>query len=100
MLDANGRILPCCGAPKPAVDAVFGNLGDAPYALDSAYYLPARRSLRDRAAYGVADPKVYCANCGWDQDHTEFSQGEVVHYLRAAGRGALDAQTIEICSNW
>lgn len=104
-LDANLRILPCCGAPKPGVDVVFGTLGDAPAdEFNSQRYVQARRFFRDPAAYEAARasgaPGVYCANCEWDQDHTEFGAGEVAQYLRTAGRGAIDAATIETCSNW
>jgi len=102
-LDANGRILPCCGAPKPGVDVVFGDLGDSDE-FNSPRYLQARRFFRDPAAYGAeresGGPSVYCANCEWNQDHTEFGPAEVAQYLRTAGRGAVDAATIETCSSW
>jgi MoaA/NifB/PqqE/SkfB family radical SAM enzyme len=104
-LDANGRILPCCGAPKPGVDVVFGVLGGRPAdEFNSDRYLQARRWFRDPAEYEAerasGGPAVYCAGCEWDQDHTEFGAGEVAQYLRTAGRGAIDTTTIEKCSNW
>jgi len=102
-LDANGRILPCCGAPKPGVDVVFGALGDADE-FNSPRYLQARRFFRDPAAYEGAlqsgAESVYCARCEWNQDHTEFGPDEVAQYLRTAGRGAIDRATIETCSAW
>jgi MoaA/NifB/PqqE/SkfB family radical SAM enzyme len=104
-MDANGRILPCCGAPKPGVDVVFGALGDGSSdTFNSEHYLQARRSFGDRAAYEAVrasgGPAVYCAHCEWDQDRTEFGSGETAQYLRTAGHGAIDAQTIDMCSNW
>ena len=102
-LDANGRILPCCGAPKPGVDVVFGELGDSDE-FNSPRYLQARRFFRDPAAYAAqlksGSPAVYCATCEWNQDHTEFGPDEVAQYLRTAGRGAIDAAVIEACSSW
>jgi hypothetical protein len=104
-LDANGRILPCCGAPKPGVDVVFGALGDrSADEFNSERYLQARRFFHNPADYEAVrasgGPSVYCAGCEWDQDHTEFGAGEVAQYLRTAGRGAIDTATIEKCSNW
>ncbi|HUB81702.1 MAG TPA: radical SAM protein [Bryobacteraceae bacterium] len=102
-LDANGRILPCCGAPKPGVDVVFGELGEGDE-FNSPRYLQARRFFGDPAAYQAqresSGPSVYCANCEWNQDHTEFGPAEVAQYLRTAGRGAIDAATIEACASW
>ena len=104
-LDANGRILPCCGAPKPGVDIVFGEVGDGSRdTFNSTQYLQARRFFVDPETYErvhtAGGPSVYCANCEWDQDQTEFGSAEAAQYLRTAGRGAIDAETIEMCANW
>jgi MoaA/NifB/PqqE/SkfB family radical SAM enzyme len=104
-LDANGRILPCCGAPKPGFDVVFGELGDGSGdAFNSPHYLQARRFFSDPAAYervrASGGPSVYCEKCEWDQDQTEFGSAEAAQYLRTAGRGAIDAETIEMCTGW
>jgi MoaA/NifB/PqqE/SkfB family radical SAM enzyme len=104
-LDANGRILPCCGAPKPGVDVVFGELGGRSVdVFNSEHYLQARRFFANREAYEAVrasgGPSVYCANCEWDQDQTEFGSEQVAQYLRTAGRGAIDAATIAMCTDW
>jgi hypothetical protein len=104
-LDANGRILPCAGAPKAGVDVVFGSPADG-YAdsFNSEHYLQARRLFGDRLAYEAVrasgGPSPHCANCEWDQDLTEFGALQVAQYLRTAGRGTVEPQTIEVCSNW
>ncbi|HEX3745886.1 MAG TPA: radical SAM/SPASM domain-containing protein [Bryobacteraceae bacterium] len=104
-LDANGRILPCCGAPKPGVDVVFGGFGSGQVdEFNSEPYRQARRFFLDPAGYEAVrasgGPAVYCANCEWDQERTEFGAREVAQYLRTAGRGAIDAATIQMCSDW
>jgi MoaA/NifB/PqqE/SkfB family radical SAM enzyme len=104
-MDANGRVLPCCGAPKPGVDIVFGELGGTETdCFNSDKYLQARRSFADRPAYESArvsgGPAPYCANCEWDQNHTEVGAEQVGLYLRTVGRGALDTATIKLCSDW
>ena len=102
-LDANGRILPCCGAPKPGADVVFGSLGPTDL-FNSAHYQQARRSFANPPVYESAKasgaPAPYCANCEWDQDRTEFGPGETAQYLRTASRGALDSAAVAICSDW
>ena len=104
-LDANGRILPCAGAPKAGVDVVFGSpTSDYSESFNSEHYLQARRHFGDRPAYEAVrasgGPSPHCENCEWDQDQTEFGALQVAQYLRTAGRGAVEAQTIEVCSNW
>jgi MoaA/NifB/PqqE/SkfB family radical SAM enzyme len=104
-LDANGRILPCCGAPKAGSELVFGKLGDGRAdEFNSERYMQARRLFADRPAYDAirvsGGPAAYCAECQWNQDHTEFGASEVAQYLRTVGQGAIDAETIAVCGNW
>lgn len=104
-MDANGGILPCCAAPKPGMDLVFGALADdRADCFNSERYQQARRSFGDRRAYEAAQsaggPAPYCANCEWNQERTEFSPAAVAQYLRTVCHGVLDTSTIEICSNW
>jgi MoaA/NifB/PqqE/SkfB family radical SAM enzyme len=104
-MDANGRILPCCGAPKPGANLVFATLGDDPSDhFNSEHYLQARRYFGNRPAYEAerasGGPAPYCATCEWDQDHTEFGAEQVAQYLRTVGRGAVEPASIEMCCNW
>jgi MoaA/NifB/PqqE/SkfB family radical SAM enzyme len=104
-IDANGRILPCCGAPKPGANLVFGNLNEPTSdPFNSDHYAQARRFFADRPSYeatvaaGGATP--YCAVCEWDQTHIEFGPEQAAQYLRTAAKGTIDPATIERCSNW
>jgi MoaA/NifB/PqqE/SkfB family radical SAM enzyme len=104
-MDANGRILPCCGAPTPANELVFGTFGNGlTDDFNSPHYLQARRYFADQLAYEAAResgaPAPHCANCKWDQEHTEFGPGEAAQYLRTVSRGTMGGSAIEICTNW
>ena len=104
-LDANGRILPCAGAPKTGTSLVFANLGDGdPDGFNSPHYRQARLSFANPPAFQKAcasgGPTPHCLNCEWDQDHTEFGAAQVAQYLRTAGRDAVDPASIDMCSNW
>ena len=104
-LDAGGRVLPCCGAPRLGGDLVFAKLGDGQEdEFNSERYLQARRVFAARPAYDMirasGGPSAYCADCQWNQDHTEFGAGEVAQYLRTVSFGAMDVETIKTCGNW
>jgi len=45
-------------------------------------------------------PAPFCAGCRWDQERTEIEAVQVAMFLRTAGRGAIDTETIARCSNW
>lgn len=101
-MDAKGRVLPCCGAPRPDNNLVFGTIGDDEF--NSGMYVQARRFFADRARFDAARAAgggtPHCVDCEWNQEHTEFGQDSVAQYLRTFGRGSLDAQSIELCSKW
>jgi len=108
VMDANGRILPCCAAPGPGLDLVFSTLvpdqvGDC---FNSERYQTARLLFADRAAYesdrasGPASPNLYCENCKWDQVATNIGPDQVAQALKTFGKGVIDSRSIEILSAW
>ena len=105
VMDANGRILPCCAAPQPGMDLVFDTLVDGRAdSFNTPHYQQAREHFASRGIREAAPPAnvpmPYCAHCDWNQDETEVGPEEVAQYLRTAGKGAIDAASIEGCANW
>jgi len=110
VMDATGRIIPCCAAPQPKADLVFANFngGDARESFNSEKYRLARLSFADKPAYAVEraanglerDP--HCYSCDWysDQEAAQIDAGQVQSYLRAAGRGMFDGASIDFLSKW
>jgi len=110
VMDATGRIIPCCAAPQPKADLVFANFngGDAQESFNSEKYRLARLSFADKPAYAVEraasglerDP--HCHSCDWysDQEAAQIDAGQVQSYLRAAGRGMFDGGSIDFLSKW
>ena len=55
VMDATGRIIPCCAAPQPGKDLVFGSFeGVNTDLFNSEKYRLARLSLADKPAYAAA----------------------------------------------
>ena len=108
VMDANGRILPCCAAPMPNTELVFStfNHSHPEDCFNSELYQEARLFFADKAEYqtvraagdGTAGP--YCADCKWDQLKADIDRAEVAQALRTFGKGLIDAQTILILSDW
>lgn len=107
VMDANGRILPCCAAPKPDVHLVFANFPDAEdNCFNSGDYRRARRHFVNGAAPksegspADAAPVPHCEKCTWNQSHTEVGHDQVALYLRTSGQGLFDDATIQTLADW
>jgi MoaA/NifB/PqqE/SkfB family radical SAM enzyme len=108
VMDANGRVLPCCAAPHSAGELVFSTLthtrpGDC---FNSELYQEARLFFADNAAYqqeraqSGGTPGPYCAGCTFEQLATDIGPKEIAQSLRTFGKGIIDSQTIQILSGW
>ena len=87
-LEANGRIFPCCCAPRPDADLMFGVLGEEPDPFNS----PKHRVARQHFA-GIPVEGPFCTRCEWQQDTAQIDRNEMRHYLR--GVGAFSADLIQ-----
>src|SRR5260370_33769768 len=98
VMDANGRILPCCAAPRPNVHLPFANFPDAQSDCFNSddpqrarqYFADGSKSKPERF------PAPHCENCEWDHTHTGVDHDEVAQYLRTTSRGSVDAGAIQI----
>jgi MoaA/NifB/PqqE/SkfB family radical SAM enzyme len=85
VMDANGRILPCCAAPHSAGELVFSTLTHTrpDDCFNSELYQEARLFFADKAAYqqeraqsgGIPSP--YCAGCKFEQLVTDIGGKEI-----------------------
>jgi MoaA/NifB/PqqE/SkfB family radical SAM enzyme len=84
VLDATGRVLPCCAAPKPGFELVFDRFtagsGDA---FNSEKYRAARQWFRNPSDYQTpAGGDPYCTKCEWNQDTAHTDGAQVDQYLK------------------
>ncbi len=81
VMDATGRVLPCCAAPKPGADLVFdqfsGRSGSDSFNSDK--YQAARSWFAEGETRGL---NPHCKICEWNQDtaHTDGEQAD--QYLK------------------
>lgn len=87
-LDANGGIFPCCCAPRPDADLMFGMFDAEP----DPFNAPKHRLARQHFA-GAAVDGPFCTTCEWQQDTAQIDRNEMRHYLR--GVGAFSGDLIE-----
>jgi MoaA/NifB/PqqE/SkfB family radical SAM enzyme len=91
VMDAGGRVLPCCAAPAPQRDLVFSEQGDQVPAADhynSPKYNSARSYFADPEGYRLASPaggtQPHCVNCEWNQTETNFNNRHLQNYFAGA----------------
>lgn len=99
VMDATGRILPCCGAPQPDSNLVFatfdGNGGDP---FNSEKYRQARSFFSGGVPAGNGAP--YCTRCEWDQTTVNIGGPEIRRYFRAADAAFFDRRSLKLLSGW
>jgi len=124
VMDAGGRVLPCCCSPAPGRDLVFseqpdstGNSADGKVDhFNSEKHQRARSFFADPEAYrresaaSHREQDLYCVNCEWNQENVNFGNEQLQGYLkRAAVRGSVgaglrtavfDPASLELLCNW
>jgi hypothetical protein len=105
VMDATGRVIPCCAAPRPDADLVFDRFnGSTSDSFNTEKYRLARLSFADKAAYAIAragsslDVDPHCANCDWHSDQqAALIDGPLIEkYFRTAGNGVFDSESIRM----
>jgi MoaA/NifB/PqqE/SkfB family radical SAM enzyme len=82
IMDANGRIMPCCGPPAKDRDLVFAQFEGGGDVFNSPKYQSARAHFSSRGETGV-----HCACCEWDHDTVNIGGPEIARYFKAADPG-------------
>jgi MoaA/NifB/PqqE/SkfB family radical SAM enzyme len=99
VMDAAGRILPCCGAPGPSTNLVFGNWdggGNDPF--NSEKYRQARTWFAGRSLPEANAP--HCVRCEWEQTKVYVGRDEVQSYFKIADKNFFDRRSRRILSEW
>jgi MoaA/NifB/PqqE/SkfB family radical SAM enzyme len=96
VMDATGRILPCCGAPGPYTNLVFATLDGNGDPFNSERYRQARSSFS--AARPIFEGAPYCAQCEWDQSTVNIGGPEIQRYFRAADASFFDRRSLRLLS--
>lgn len=90
VMDAAGRVLPCCGAPRRDAGAVFTTIDAGP---GSPFDSPRHREAR-------AHTNPYCNGCEWDQTTVNIGSPEIRRYFRAADPSLFDRGSVALLSDW
>jgi len=105
VMDGRGRVLPCCAAPQPGMDLVFGDANSGKDVYNSEKYRLARLSFANPELYQVENavnapaPGPYCAKCEWNQEKAQIDKEHLLTYFHAAGPAFTDASRA-ILSSW
>lgn len=108
VMDATGRVMPCCAAPTPSNHLVFTQF-DA--ATDDPFNSPKHRQARAlfagtaerESALRVLQPAetgLPCANCEWDQTQVNIGSREIERYFRQTDPMLFDARARRLLSRW
>lgn len=105
VMDANGRIMPCCGGPRPDTNLVFASFdGGGSDPFNSEKYRQARAWFSGGARVSddnsAANGAPYCTRCEWDQETVNIGSSEIRRYFRAADAAFFDRGSLDILSGW
>ena len=103
-MDGTGRILPCCGAPQPHVDLVFGNVQSGADLFNSEKYRLARLSFANPEQYQVKQASTltaapYCANCEWSHK-AQIDTEHLKNYFVVVGSDIFSPATVALLGSW
>jgi len=98
VMDATGRILPCCGGPKPGSGLVFAEMDAGGDPFNSAKYRAARAFFAGKVT--ASDDAPYCTQCEWDQTTVNIGGPEIRRYFRAADASFFDRRSLRLLSDW
>ncbi len=99
VMDATGRILPCCGGPRHDTNLVFGSFdGSGGDVFNSERYRQARSWFAGRAAASGDAP--HCTQCEWDQTTVNVGGAAIRRYFRAADAAFFDRRSVRLLSDW
>jgi MoaA/NifB/PqqE/SkfB family radical SAM enzyme len=95
IMDATGRILPCCGGPPQGGSLVFANVEEDEDPFNSEKYQEARRFFTGKSP----GDNVHCSTCEWDQEQVNIGGEEIRRYFRAVDSGIFDRPARELLSD-
>ena len=96
VMDATGRVLPCCCAPKPDCDVVF-----AQYDGTDVFNSPKHQLARRHFATGHRSPTgPHCQDCEWNQLQPDIAPSYIREYGQAIRPSPIDAATASWLATW
>ncbi len=99
VMDATGRITPCCGAPRPDINLVFSKFdGNGSDPFDSEKYRQARAWFSGNAP--ASDTAPHCTKCEWDHTAVNIGRADIRNYFQSASGAFFDRQSLDILSGW
>jgi hypothetical protein len=106
VLDANGRVLPCCCSPAPDKELVFSQFDDvdAGDSFNSERHQFARSFFAGRHSVNeitLSAPEPFCVQCNWESKTRPDINGQHIRqYFWAASPGLMSNKTLELLSSW
>jgi len=102
VMDATGRIMPCCGSPRPDINLVFGKFdGNGTDPFNTEKYRQARAWFAgDVPPSNDSTDAPHCTQCEWDHTAVNVGSTNIRHYFQSASGAFFDRQSLGILSGW
>jgi hypothetical protein len=98
-MDATGRVMPCCGGPRPDINLVFGRFdGNGGDPFNSEKYRQARAWFSGDVLPSTDAP--HCTKCEWDHTAVNIGSANIRRYFQSASGAFFDLQSLRILSGW
>jgi MoaA/NifB/PqqE/SkfB family radical SAM enzyme len=103
VMDATGRITPCCGAPRPDINLVFGKFdGNGSDPFDSEKYRQARAWFSGDVPESSPESNYapHCTRCEWDHTTVNIGGADIRNYFQSASGAFFDRRSLNMLSGW
>jgi MoaA/NifB/PqqE/SkfB family radical SAM enzyme len=99
VMDAGGRIMPCCGAPPATGELVFDHIESPGHDVFNAEkYQQARAHFAGHPVTSNNPP--FCTKCDWDHTQVNIGPAEIRSYFRAANPAFFDRRSLRLLSDF
>lgn len=98
IMDATGRIQPCCGGPPRDGSLVFAHFDGREDVFNSERYRQARAWFQTGGP--AADQSPHCTKCDWDHTIVNVGGPEIRRYFRSADAAFFDRRSVRLLSEW
>jgi MoaA/NifB/PqqE/SkfB family radical SAM enzyme len=107
-MDAGGRIIPCCAAPRPDIDLHFSDFDGSsrPDVFNSDKHRLSRLFFADSEAYrrareaGQLERDPHCVRCEWNKETPNAGPDTIIQYFKHAGQEIFNPASLSILSSW
>lgn len=99
VVDATGRVFPCCSSPSPGANLVFGRADQNAEDLFNTGLYQAAQSFFAKEVETSGDAP-HCTRGQWNQERVNIGSEEIWRHFHSADAAFFDTRSLEMLTSW